>query len=137
MTDYELVNMVLTQVQTMFEVLATYITIVSGFLAVGYLVAHKLNRSMVAVLVVLFSMTSLACGSMARNSIMGSNATMAHIAQAIAAGTSHLGWWLAAGNGPVVASIQPITIQAIFVVAYIGTLLFFFVQRRAAQKAAA
>ena len=136
MTDYELVNLLLTQVQTMFEVLATYITVVSGFLVVGYLVAHKLHRSMVAVLVVLFSMASLACGLNARAMLGGASNTMAHVGEALAAGTSHVGWWFGGAPSPAY-SIVPLIIQSIFVVAYIGALLFFFLQRRAGLKAAA
>ena len=137
MTDYELANLLVIQVEVMFEILATYITIISGFLLVGYLVAHKLNRSMVAVLVLLFSMAALACTVATRSAITGVAHTGSHIGEAIVAGTSHLGWWLSGRGGNPAANSMPLMIQVMFVVAYLGALLFFFLQRRAAQKAAA
>jgi hypothetical protein len=136
MTDYELANLLVIQVQTMFEVLTTYITIVSGFLVVGYLVAHKLNRSMVAVLVVLFSMASLGCAVGMRSNVAGVSNTGRHLGEAIAAGTAHFGWRFSGARSPAIASTMPLMMQSIFVVAYIGALVFFFHQRRAGLKAA-
>jgi hypothetical protein len=137
MSDYETMNLMLQQFSLLFTIFTTYATVVFAFLVAGHLIAHKLNRLMVAVLIVLFTLASLQCGMTSARGVGNSFAMIDHIRQAIATGRSSLGWVPVFHANIVALQFTEFAGLGLFVLAYAGALVFFFQQRRAGLKAVA
>ena len=137
MSDYESLALVYSQISIILTELTIFISIVFSFLVVGYLVAHKLTRSMAAVLVTLFTMVVILSTAIFLRTSTGLLAFVAHLREAVAAGTSGLGWHpLMTSSGGSLTTLNYLT-PSLFVLTYIGALVFFFQQRRAARQPAA
>lgn len=130
MSDYELLSVFMAQVQALWEVFSTFVSVVFAFLVVSYLVASKLRRSLAAVAIALYTLVALwAAWALSRGA-----ASVAAIAQEmknhVRDGTSTLGWHPAANTPDVVGDAIPIGITLIALLAYLGSVFFFYVQRR-------
>ena len=137
MSDYESLALVYSQVTLILTELTIFISIVFSFLVVSYLVAQKLTRSMAAVLVTLFTIVVLISTAIFLRTSTGLVAFVAHLREAVAAGTSGLDWHpLMTSSGGSLTTLNYLT-PSLFVLTYIVALVFFFQQRRAGTKAAA
>jgi len=137
MTDFEMSYLVLEQVSIAFTVLATYVSIVFAFLVAGYLVAHKLASSMVAILITLFTMISMMVAGIAVRAGRGISGLEEEIRRAVAEGRSSLSWnasALADSGGSAMSTLIPLIFASIIIIAYIGALWFFFHQRQVGLK---
>ena len=105
-----------------------YVSLLSGFLVMSYLVAHKLTSSLVSIIVALFTAV---CAVLIinlqflRNDFSSLNT---YILEQMASGNLDLPWF---GNNPSWASgIVTALLSIATVGGYFGCLVFFFVQRR-------
>ena len=130
MSDYELVNLFqlhLINVQT--EVM-NYVALLFAFLIAAYLIADKLESSMVFIVLGLFTLVVL----QQAGPVLGTGHDFAAIAGQIAARAaeepSGVGWHGAATPwGLTAVSITRFSAGAVLFVSYIGGVIFFFHQR--------
>jgi len=129
-SDYELLSMTQEFVNTTWAIFATYVSIVFAFLVASYLVARKLVSRIVWIVIASYSLVALWA-------VWGLNRTSASLAASIKevkrlvqASDSSLGWWPPASMPDAVVSAIPVVITAIAVFAYLGSVVFFFHQRR-------
>ena len=59
MTEYELVSLLQTQINTIGAEIMDYFTILTAFLVAGYVAAHRLTRSMALFVIVMFTVSAL------------------------------------------------------------------------------
>ncbi len=131
MTDYELItafNEYNTLMQTSFT---NYVAVLFAFLIAAYLIADKLESSMVPSIVALFTLVALNQLS----NVIGGGHDWAAVGMQIAARateqTSSLGWHGAATPwGRLTISILQFSAAVILTASHIGALIFFFHQRR-------
>ena len=128
MTDYEMIDIFFVNLNLLFTILMSYVSIVSAFLVVGYLVSAKLKPSMVSIIIGLFTLVSFVM-TFALNRTAQTILDMAEeIRNAVHNGTSSLGWWNI--TDPEILLQGPmITFTSIMILAYIGAVIFFFHQR--------
>jgi hypothetical protein len=134
MSDYETMNVMLQQFSLLFTIFATYATIVFAFLVVGYLVAQRLTRLTVAILIVLFTLATLQCAMTSARGVANSFAIVDHVRQAIAAGRSTLGWIPVFHTNALALRVTEYTGMGLFILTYIGALVFFVQQHRSARQ---
>jgi hypothetical protein len=116
-------------VNTTWTIFATYVSIVFAFLITSYLVADKLVARIVWVVIALYTLVSLwALWGLNRTSVSLA-ASMAEIKRMVQEADSSLGWWPPASTPDFAISAIPAVITAIAVLAYIGSVVFFFHQR--------
>ena len=135
MTDYELVNLFqlhLTNVQT---AVMNYVALLFAFLIAAYLIADKLESSMVFIVVGLFTLVVL----QQTGPIIGTGYDFAAIAGQIATRAADdptgLGWHgTATPFGATAVAVTRFTAGAVMFVSYIGGVFFFFHQRRVGRK---
>jgi len=121
----------LTQIQT---ILFGYISFISGFLVMSYLAADKLSKLLTALVLSLFS---VACGALifrlflARHDFSMLNQ---YILQRSQSGELNLPWFGA--NPPWAPQLLAILDIAITLGGFVGSVAFFFIQRRESETKA-
>ena len=134
MSDYELLDVFMMAVETLWIIFSTYVSIVFAFLVVSFLVAGKLQRSLAVIVIALYTLVvAWAVWAMSRGS-----ASVAAIAGQMKLhaqdGSSSLGWHPAANTPDFVIWAIPVVITLIAFLAYIGSLFFFYIQRQNVSK---
>ena len=131
MTDYELTYLFFEIVQTSNGTITNFMTLVFGMLVTSYLAAHRLDRVMMWLALVIYSLFALGF----INEIYQASSDFARIAQVIAARGelpgSDLGWFGPVVNGPASMNVIPNLILVMFLSAYAGSIAFFFRARKA------
>jgi hypothetical protein len=126
MSDYELASLFFTVMEAAQVTFANFLAIISGMIAVSYFFAHKLDRTLSALLLVIFSLFALGF----INELFAAYSDFARLGAAISAQgqlpDSGLGWM-----GPVIAGAGglapvPWIILAMTMASYFATLWFFF-----------
>jgi len=116
MSDYELASLFFIIMEAAQSTFANFLAIISGMIAVSYFFAHKLDRTLSALLLVIFSLFALGF----INEIFAAYSDFARLgAQIDAQGQlpdTGLGWM-----GPVTWIILVMTISS-----YLATIWFFF-----------
>jgi len=131
MTEYEMAYLsaeLQTAAITTFSVL---VTVVSGFLVVGYAVSHRLNRQMIAIIMVMYTWYMwLATASLSRQLV--SQIGLTQKMQAFAHAGKGLEWHAANlmpySANPGTAFAASLAFGAVM---HIGSVLFFFAARQA------
>jgi len=130
MTDSELLSAFMAAVETLWLIFSTYVSIVFAFLVVSYLAASKLKKSLAAIVIALYTLVAF-WSSWALN--RGSNSVSAIAAELKARaqhGASSIDWHPAANTPDIVISTIPLLITFIAVLAYVGSVFFFYIQRK-------
>ena len=131
MTDFEMITVFMELVSTLWTVFATYVSIVFAFLVVSFMASGKLRSGLVSIVIFLYSLVSLwALWAMNRGSVSLVGAAR-EMKRQIQDGSSSLGWHPAANTPEFVLAIIPFVVTLVGLLAYGGSLLFFFYQRRA------
>lgn len=130
MTDYEMLSVTIELINTTWTIFATYVSIVFAFLVASHLVSNKLAPNIVSVVITLYTLVALW-------SVWGLNRTSASLAailseikRAVGEADSSLGWYPAISIPDLMMSAIPILITTVAVVAYAGSIAFFFHQRK-------
>lgn len=132
MSDHELLNTFIAFTNTLWMIFATYVSIVFAFIVAAYLVAGRLTSILVSLVVTLYSLVSIwsvwAIGQNA-NAVA---ATAREMKRLVAASQSTLGWVPQVSIPDYMIPILPKMITGIAFVAYIGSIVFFYYQRKIA-----
>ena len=130
MTDFELLTILIEFINTTWMIFATYVSIVFAFLIVGYLVAKKLTPKIISLVITLYTLVALWSVFALNRNVVSIGAAAAEINRAVQEGDSSLGWVPASAALDFMAPVIPVLVTGLAIVAYIGSILFFFYQRR-------
>ena len=126
MTDYELASLFFTIMEAAQATFANFLAIISGMIAVSYFFAHKLDRTLSALVLVIFSLFSLGF----INELFAAYADFARLGAQISAQgqlpETGLSWM-----GPVISGAGglapvPWIILTMTTASYLATIWFFF-----------
>jgi len=117
-------------INTLWTIFSIYVSIVFAFLVASYLVAGNLARTLASIIITLYTLVALW-------SLFGLNRTAAtvvaiifEIKRAVLETNSSLAWHPAVSTPNQIFSAYPAFITALALVAYVGSIFFFFQQRR-------
>lgn len=130
MTDSELLSAFMAAVETLWLIFSTYVSIVFAFLVVSYLVANKLQTSLAAIVVALYTLVALWSSWALSRGSMSVTAVASQMKARAGDGTSAIGWHPAANTPDILMSAIPPLITLIAVLTYIGSIFFFYIQRK-------
>ena len=129
MTDYELVSAMTDSLNLLWTIFATYVSIVFAFLVASYLVARKLAVGIVWLVLTLYSVVSV----WAMFGLNRTTSTVIGLATEIKRMAldpgSTLGWHTAASTPDAVFSIIAAVNGSVGLIAYAGSIVFFFHRR--------
>lgn len=125
MSDYELVDLFASHYSAVYTFLETFIAVVVSVLIAGYLVGPKLTRTMVIVIIGLFTMLTMVSSWMILGAVNDGTATALEIVRVQGNPDSSLGFMFR-GNPPEMFVFLAPVLATILVTAYIGTIVFFF-----------
>ena len=131
MTNYELTYLFYEAIQVGNGTMANYMTLVFGMLVTSYLAAHRLDRVMMWIALVIYSMFALGfC-----NEIFQSYSDFARLGLLLAERgqlpDSDLGWFGAVAVGEEPFHVIPKLVALMTLAAYAGSIAFFFRARKA------
>ena len=130
MTDYEMMSLVVEVVNTLWAIFATYVSVVFAFLVASYLVASELAARIVAIVITLYTLVALwSFWGLNRTAVTLSN-LIAEIQRAVEEDGSSLAWYPGVSVPDFMLAAIPLLITTVAVVAYAGSLGFFFHQRK-------
>ncbi len=131
MTDYELVYFFIEYLNALQTAVMNYVAVLFAFLIAAYLIAGKVQSSMVPIIVGLFTLVALNQLSLVIGNGYDWAAVGFQITARAAEGTSNVGWHgVATPWGPHAVSITRFGAAAVLILSYIGALTFFFHQRK-------
>ena len=130
MTDYELVSVFQENLNLIFTILMSYVSIVSAFLVVGYLVAAKLKPSMVGIITGLFTLISFTMIFVMNRVAQTFVAVGNEMRKVTNDGASSLGWHNITHEAEFLSGGIMFAFTSILILTYFGALIFFFHQRR-------
>ncbi len=131
MTDYELLTIFIEFVNTTWTIFATYVSIVFAFIVASHLVARQLTSRVVSLVITLYSLVAVwSVWGISMNAISIS-ATVGEMKRRLLEGGSSLGWLPIVETPDFMRSIIPFLITLLALVVYVGSIVFFFYQRRA------
>jgi hypothetical protein len=135
MSDYELVSFFVANVEGLQTSMMNYVAVLFAFLIAAYLIADKLESSMVAVAIGLFTLVTLQQASPIIGFGHDAAALAVQIATRAAEDPSSVGWHGAATPlGSTGTPILRFSTIVVLVLSYIGALIFFFHQRHLGSK---
>lgn len=131
MTNYELTYLFYEAVQTANGTITNYMTLVFGMLVTSYLAAHRLDKVMMTLALVIYSMFSLGF----INEIFSAASDFARLGLFLAERgqdpSADLGWFGPVVDGAGGMHVIPWAILTMIVAAYLGSMAFFFRARKA------
>ncbi|MFT7653893.1 MAG: hypothetical protein ACI9UU_003007 [Candidatus Azotimanducaceae bacterium] len=130
MTDHELITIFIEFVNTTWTIFGTFVSIVFAFIVASYLAASRLTSKVVLLVITLYTLVaawSMWGISMNANSI---SATVGEMKRRLLEESSSLGWLPILGLPDYMLPVIPILITCLASVVYIGSIVFFFYQRR-------
>ncbi len=131
MTDYELLTIFIEFVNTTWTIFATYVSIVFAFIIASHLVASQLTSRVVSLVITLYTLVAVwSVWGISMNAISIS-ATVGEMKRRLLEGGSSLGWLRIVETPDFMRSIIPFLITLLALVVYVGSIVFFFYQRRA------
>ena len=130
MTDYELLSTFIEFINTTWLIFTTYVSIVFAFLAVGYLISSRLTPKMVSLVVTLYSLVAVWSIFALSQNVQAISAAQGEIKRVVQESGSTLGWVPIASVPNFMNSAVPILVTSIAIVAYLGSVFFFFYQRK-------
>ena len=113
------------------SILFGYMSLISGFLFMSYLVAHKLNAFLASIVIALFSIASALLITRMAFFRSDASAIISYMQEQKQSGNLDLSWWgtVPAWAAPVIGGLE----VAVTVGGYLGCLAFFFYQRKTAR----
>ena len=129
MTDYELLSIFIEFINTTWMIFATYVSIVFAFLIAGYLVARKLTPGIISLVVTLYTLVAVWSIFALNRNVVSISATAAELNRAVQEGDSSLGWLPAIESAELMTVLVPALVTGLGIVAYLGSIFFFFYQR--------
>lgn len=136
MTDYEIVSVLNEFVSTTWSIFSTYVSIVFAFLVASYLVSSKLAPRIVAVVMVLYTLVAFWALWGLNRTAANLMASIAEIKRRVHEDGSSLGWLPATSIPDFMLHAIPLLITAVAVIAFVGSVVFFFHQRKAGERGA-
>ncbi len=130
MTDFELLSVFIEFINTTWTIFATYVSIVFAFLVAGYLVANALSAKIVSLVVTLYSLVAFWSVWALNRNVTAISATSRKMKEGILSGESSLDWFPMALAPEYLYVALPVLVTLIAVVAYAGSIFFFFYQRK-------
>jgi len=130
MTDFELLSIFIAFTNTVWMIFATYVSIVFAFIVAAYLVARRLSGQVVHLIIALYSVVSLWSIWAIRQNAVAISATVEEMKRVVAENGSSLGWVPQLAIPESMIPVVPWLITLLAVVAYVGSVFFFFFQRR-------
>ena len=128
MSEAEVITAFQGYLAQIYTVIFGYVSLLSGFLVMSYLVAHKLTNSMVGIIFALFTAVCVVLIINLQFLRTDFSSLQAYILEQMASGSLDLPWY---GNNPAWAGdILTALLLIATVGGYVGSLAFFFVQRR-------
>jgi len=135
MTDFEMVYMFSDYMNLIFTVFMGHVSIVFAFLIAGFLVAGRLEKSMVSVVVILFTI-AVSISTFIQNRFGGAMIGVAgEMRKAVQRGESTLSWHSVTYEPEVFLSGFMLILSILMILSYLGALIFFFHRRRIALAA--
>ena len=131
MTDYELLTIFIEFVNTTWMIFATYVSIVFAFIVASHLVARQLTSRVVSLVITLYTLVAVwSVWGISMNAISIS-ATAGEMKRRLLEDSSSLDWLTLITMPDFMASTIPFLITLLALVVYVGSIVFFFYQRRA------
>lgn len=130
MTDYEMYSAFSTSINMVGNNLFHFVIIVSGFLVISYCVAANLKSSMVGILVTLYTLAAGYFMLVVNRESMVAKGISEVIRTAVEENRSSLGWHPLVRDSESFFYGLTLSLTLLMIVAYIGTLVFFFHQRK-------
>ena len=130
MSDFELISTFMAAVETLWLIFSTFVSVVFAFLVVSYLVAGKLQKSLAATIIGLYSLVALWSVWALNRGSASVSAVGGQMKARVQDGTSTLGWHPAASTPDLVITAIPILITVIALLSYVGSIYFFYAQRK-------
>lgn len=133
MTDYELLNTFIEFINTTWLIFTTYVTIVFAFLVAGFLVSRKLSPAMVSLVITLYTLVATWSIFALNRNVAAIAAAQSEMKRLVEESGSSLSWVPVTSTPEFITSLVPILVTGIAVVAYIGSIVFFFYQRNGGE----
>ena len=130
MSDYEMVSIFHENLSLIFTVLMSYVSIVSAYLVVGYLVSAKLQPVMVSIITSLFTLFSITLTFIMNRLASTFVGIGQEMRRAASDSTSSLGWHNVTSEPEFLSAGAMFAFTALLILTYLGALVFFFHQRR-------
>lgn len=130
MSEYEQTSLFFQIVGVGNGTMANYMTLLFGWLVTSYLAAHRLDRVMMWIAVTLYSMFALGfCNEIYQvySDFARLGLQLADIGQSP---NSDLGWFGPVATSPDALNLIPEFIRGMTLLAYVGSIVFFFRARR-------
>ena len=133
MTDYEMLSEFNEYWGTVFMVFSVYVTVTFAFLVASYMVADKLKTGMVWVVIGLYTITSLWLNIGLNRFAAMAGLLGAEIKRLVIIGQSSLTWTTLSQEPDYILPLASYLIMIFPIFIYLGTLIFFFHQRRSGR----
>jgi hypothetical protein len=130
MTDYELVSTLNETLSILWLIFSTYVSIVFAFLVASYLVANKLMPKIVPLLLFIYSLVAFWAISGLYRTGLGVIGIVGEIKRGVLESTSSLSWHSSMSMSDSLLDYMPVIVTSIPTLAFIGSILFFFHQRK-------
>ena len=130
MTDYELLSVFQEFINITWTIFATYVSIVFAFIVASYLVSSRLTPRVAALVITLYTLVAFWSVWGIRQNATGIAATVGEIKRGVLEGNSSLGWVPIVETSDAMLLMTPFLITLVSSVAYVGSIIFFFYQRR-------
>ena len=131
MTDFEMISVTFEMINTLWTIFGIYVSIVFAFLVVSYLAASQLASRLVAIVITLYTLVALWSFWGLNRSAATLSSAIAEIQRAVTEDRSTLAWYPGASIPEFMLTVIPLLVTAIAVIAYAGSIAFFFHQRKA------
>lgn len=129
MSDFEKALLFSEFLNTANFVFSNYMAMIFAMLTASYFLAHKMNRWIVVLFLVLYSIAALMTGSGVIFAFSDFASLGTHIHATSQGAESDLSWLGPTGPGGATMLHLPMMISIMVVIAYLGSLGFFFVVR--------
>lgn len=134
MTDAELLNAFTGFVNTSWMIFTAYVSVVFAFLVAGYLVSNKLGLKMVLLVSSIYTLVAAWAIFAISTNLRSVSAAVIEIKRVVREDESSLGWLPLVSIHDNIDSAVPILVTIITVAAYLGSIVFFFYQRKGHSK---
>jgi hypothetical protein len=129
MTEYELVSLLQTQINTIGVEIMDYFTILTAFLVAGYVASHRLTLSMALFVTVMFVVSALFFVASVMGDYEVTKVMMSELRRLADTGTGFR-WVHRAQQSPLVADIISDVALMMMLSGILGGVYFFFQSRR-------
>ena len=130
MSDAELLNAFTEFVNTTWMIFTAYVSVVFAYLVAGYLVSGKLGTRMILLVSSIYSLVAFWAIFAINTNLQSVSASVSEIKRIVREGDSTLGWLPLVSVPDFLNSAVPIMVMFITISAYLGSIMFFYFQRK-------